>query len=31
MIQDLKYALRQLWKAPGFSIAAITVLALASA
>ena len=28
MIQDLKFAVRQLWKAPGFTIAAVIVLAL---
>jgi predicted permease len=28
MIHDLKFALRQLWKAPGFSVAAVIVLAL---
>src|SRR3977135_435818 len=28
MIQDLKFALRQLFKAPGFTLAAVTVLAL---
>ncbi|MDQ6625001.1 MAG: ABC transporter permease, partial [Verrucomicrobiota bacterium] len=28
MLQDFKFALRQLWKAPGFTFAAITVLAL---
>src|SRR4029077_13212713 len=28
MVQDLKFAVRQLFKAPGFTIAAITVLAL---
>ena len=28
MIQDLRFALRQLWKAPSFTIAAMTVLAL---
>src|ERR1700732_1079537 len=28
MIQDFKFALRQLFKAPGFTIAAATVLAL---
>ena len=28
MIQDFKFAVRQLWKAPGFTIAAVIVLAL---
>src|SRR5947208_13775972 len=28
MIQDFKFAFRQLFKAPGFTIAAVTVLAL---
>src|SRR6184192_2078022 len=28
MVQDLKFAVRQLFKAPGFTIAAVTVLAL---
>ena len=28
MIHDLKFAVRQLWKAPGFTIAAVIVLAL---
>jgi predicted permease len=28
MIQDLKFAVRQLWKAPGFTVAAVIVLAL---
>src|SRR5476651_1476003 len=28
MIQDFKFAARQLWKAPGFTIAAVIVLAL---
>src|SRR4029434_3738710 len=28
MVQDLKFAVRQLMKAPGFTIAAVTVLAL---
>ena len=28
MIQDLKFAVRQLFKAPGFTIAAVIVLAL---
>src|SRR5437764_13443515 len=28
MLHDFKFAFRQLWKAPGFTIAAVTVLAL---
>ena len=28
MIQDVRFALRQLWKAPGFTLAAVTVFAL---
>jgi predicted permease len=28
MIQDLRFAFRQLWKAPSFTVAAVTVLAL---
>ena len=28
MVQDLKFAVHQLFKAPGFTIAAVTVLAL---
>src|SRR3954468_18594469 len=28
MIQDFRFAFRQIWKAPGFTIAAVTVLAL---
>ena len=28
MVQDLRFAVRQLFKAPGFTVAAITVLAL---
>ena len=28
MIQDLKFAFRQLWKSPGFTLAAVVVLAL---
>src|SRR5205807_10661780 len=28
MIQDFRFAFRQLWKAPGFTIAAVVVLAM---